>query len=306
MLLNLQDIPVEVKSFNNEQEELEALLLENMYRDKTMEQKVKEAEVWEVIEKGKAEKRKLSTLKQNTEVENFPQREEQQGKTRDIVAKQVGIGSGKTLESAKIVVKKIDELRESGDMENAEFLSNALNKSVSGARKLAEENIVAEVPSIYREMVENGVASLSEAYNEGKLIIENKKKNKESQIKYKEAQANEKQVYEEKQRQEELEASLPENTVVLNKFRKPEEIRIFGITDFNNLTEEQFDKCLIHAKKYKDAICKMTDLNTELDSLKTWRAVLCDNNELNMWLDSISEVIQKSIAIQNYLKGVKK
>jgi hypothetical protein len=235
--------------------------------------------------------------------ENFPEAEI--GQVRDIVAKQVGIGSGKTLESAKIVVKKIDELREAGDMENAEFLSNALNKSVSGARKLAEENIVAEVPSIYREMVENGVASLSEAYNEGKLIIENKKKNKESQIKYEEAQANEKQVYEEKQRQKELEASLPENTVVLNKFRKPEETHIFGITDFNNLTEEQFDKCLIHAKKYKDAICKITDLDTELDSLKTWRAVLCDNDELNMWLDSISEVIQKSIAIQNYLKGVK-
>lgn len=300
MLLNIQDIPAEVKSFTNEQEELEALLLENMYRDKTMEQKVKEAEVWETIEKEKSKERQGA---RTDIVENFPPSE--MGKTRDIVAKQVGIGSGKTLESAKIVVKKIDELREAGDMESAEFLSNALNKSVSGAKKLAEENIAKEVPNIYREMVKDGVASLSEAYNEGKLIIENKKKSKESQKQYEEILAKEKHGREEKQRIQELEASLLGNAVVLDKFRKPEETHIFGITDFNNLTKEQFDKCLIHAKKYKDAICKMTDLYTDLDCLQAWGAVLCNNDELNMWLDSISKIIQKSIAIQNYLKGVK-
>lgn len=307
MLLNIQDVPVEVKSFNNEQEELESLLLENMYRDKTMEQKVREAEIWEVIEKAKAEKRRLSTQNNNVGKavkENFP--ELVTGQTRDIVAKQVGIGSGKTLESAKIVVKKIDELRELGDVENAEFLSNALNKSVSGAKKLAEENIADKVPGIVQEQVKAGELTINGAYILTKSAIETRRKNEENLKQYEENLAKEKLEREEKQSLKKLEASLPENAVLLNKFRKPEETHIFGITDFNNLTEEQFDKCLIHAKKYKDAICRMTDLYTELDSMRAWEAVLCDNDELTMWLDSISQVIQKSIAIQNYLKGVKK
>ena len=300
MSLNIQDIPVEIKEFSNEQEELEALLLENMYRDKTMEQKVKEAEIWEVIEKAKAKVRQGS---RTDIVENFPPSE--MGKTRDVVAKQVGIGSGKTLESAKIVVKKIDEYRELGDMESADFLSGALDRSVSGAKKLAEENIAKEVPNEYKEQVKTGGISVSEAYFLTKSAIETKKKNEENQKNYEKSLEIEKQEREEKQRLAELEASLPVNAVVLDKFRKPEETHIFGITDFDNLTEEQCNKCLVHAKKYKDAICKMTDLYTVLDSMRAWEAVINGKEELDMWLDSISQVIQKSIAIQNYLKGVK-
>lgn len=157
-----------------------------------------------------------------------------------------------------------------------------------------------------KKQVKSGGLTINGAYILTRSAQESKIKNEENQKNYEESLKIEKQEREEKQRIQELEASLPENAVLLNKFRKPEETHIFGITDFNNLTEEQFDKCLIHAKKYKDAICKMTDLYTELDSLRAWEAVLCNNDELSMWLDSISQVMQKTSTIQNYLKGVKK
>lgn len=67
----------------------------------------------------------------------------------------------------------------------------------------------------------------------------------------------EKQDREEKQRLAEIEDSLPINTVILDNFRKPEETHIFGITDLKKLTEDQCNKCLIHAKKYQDTIYKI-------------------------------------------------
>ena len=48
--------------------------------------------------------RNLATLKQNAEVENFPQRETPEGKTRDLAASKAGLGSGKTLEAAQAVI----------------------------------------------------------------------------------------------------------------------------------------------------------------------------------------------------------
>lgn len=310
-------MPVIVKEFKTKQEELEMLLLENMYRDKTVEQKVKEAEVWEEIEKIKAEKRKISNLKQNTEGENFLTREDesqnnnidkaiQKGRTLDIVAKQVGIGSGKTLETAKVVVKKIDELKENGDKENADFLSKALDKSISGAKKLVEKNIVAEVPKVYKDMVKEGSISVSEAYNVAKISMENKKKNEESERLYKEQLEKEKQEREEKKKLEEIQNNLPENAIVLDKFRKPEETHIFGITDFKNLSDEQFNKCLKHCKKHQEAIHKVEMLSDSLDSLMAWECILETQEEIELELKTINNAIQVLNNIRNYFKGVKK
>lgn len=164
--LGFKKIPIVIKKFKDKQEELEILLLENIYREKTVEQKVREAEVWEIIEKEKAEKRMKAGVKQNdpvenfpqgtvkdVEVENFPQAEpeynikencpprNEKGKTRDIVARKVGLGSGKTLETAKKVVAKINEFKASGDVEKADAISKTLNKSVSGAKKMIEEDL---------------------------------------------------------------------------------------------------------------------------------------------------------------------
>ncbi|MFT8313213.1 MAG: ParB N-terminal domain-containing protein [Clostridium sp.] len=148
--LGYKTVPIVIKQFKDKQEELEILLLENMYREKTTEQKVREAEIWEAIEKEKAEKRRLATQNNNTAKavkENFPTQVES-GQTRDIVAKKVGIGSGKTLEVAKKVVTKIDEYKVKGEIEKAENLSKVLNKSVSGAKKIIDENLPPNVTSL--------------------------------------------------------------------------------------------------------------------------------------------------------------
>lgn len=303
--LNIQDVPVEIRNFNSEQEELETLLLENMYRNKTTEQKVKEAEMWEVIEKEKAEKRRLLNLKQNSERENFPSRTNE-GRVSDIVAKQVGIGSGKTLETAKIVVRKIDELRHNGDDENASFLSEVLNKTVSGAKKLVDTVTVEKIPKVIKEQVKKGDLSINQAYILTKSAEEAKRKNEENERLYKEQLEKEREEREQKKRLEELEASLPKNTVMLEKFRKPEEKHIFGIADFNNLTEEQLEKCLNHAKKYNEAISKVLNLYTSRDSLKAWECTMDSQEELELKLSHINSAVNVLLEIQNYFRGVKK
>lgn len=315
--LGIKQVPVVVKKFENEQEELEILLLENMYRDKTIEQKVNEAREWEVIEKEKAEKRMKAGVKQNNPRDNCPQgaienevrkncTESNTGKTRDIVAKRVGLGSGKTLERAKPVVEKITELRKNGDTENAEFLSKALDKSISGAKKLVEENIVEKVPETYKNMFKEDNLSVSDVCTFTKGAIEAQKRNEENQRQYDEQLKKEEQARKEKQRIEELQKSLPENAAVLDKFRKPEKPYIFGITDFSNLTEEQYGKCLKHAKKYEDRVYKMAMVDVDLDCLQAWSCIYETQEEINDKLDTINMALQNLVAIQNYFKGVKK
>jgi ParB family chromosome partitioning protein len=52
--LGRETVPVEVREFENELAELEALLLENASRFKTTEQKVREALMWRSLEESKA------------------------------------------------------------------------------------------------------------------------------------------------------------------------------------------------------------------------------------------------------------
>lgn len=63
--------------------------------------KMQEAKVWEEIEKKKAKERKQATQFGNTVVDNVPPPSEE-GKTRDILAEKVNLGSGKTYDRAKI------------------------------------------------------------------------------------------------------------------------------------------------------------------------------------------------------------
>jgi len=143
-LLGMKQIPVEIRNFNNESEELECLLLENSYRMKTMEQKVREARIYEEIETEKAKQRmhagnKPLISQYNADpVENLPQGDmnSDYGKTRDIVAKKLNIGSGRTYEKAKKVVEKIDELKSTGENEKAADLSATLKDSVNSAYNL--------------------------------------------------------------------------------------------------------------------------------------------------------------------------
>jgi hypothetical protein len=67
--LNLETIPIEVKEFQNEIEQLEFLLLENATRTKTIEQRVREGKIWEEIEKEKAkERQKMGAILTNSKL----------------------------------------------------------------------------------------------------------------------------------------------------------------------------------------------------------------------------------------------
>ena len=62
LVLGLETVPVEVREFSSSATELQALLLENDSRHKTIEQKVREANTWRDIESELARMRKLATL----------------------------------------------------------------------------------------------------------------------------------------------------------------------------------------------------------------------------------------------------
>ncbi|NMM65462.1 hypothetical protein HBE96_23065 [Clostridium sp. P21] len=76
----------------------------------------------EEIQKVKAKERSQANLIQNSDVETLPPRE--QGKTRDIVAKESGFGSGKQYDKAKYIyengseelIKQLDEKQLSIDV----------------------------------------------------------------------------------------------------------------------------------------------------------------------------------------------
>ena len=140
LALGWESVPVEEREFQDELAELEALLLENASRFKTIEQKVREALVWKELEVSKAKKRQLATQNNNAGkavVENFPQLLQEKGKTRDRIAARVGLGSGRTYSKAAKVVERIDALVESGDREKALALRQVLNeKSVDAAMRL--------------------------------------------------------------------------------------------------------------------------------------------------------------------------
>lgn len=130
-------IPCEVEHFEAEWQIMERLLLENDNREKTTLQRTREFSARKVVEAERAKWYKLSKLKQNADVEIFPQREE--GKSRDIAAEQSGFGSGKTAEAAEDIVQAIDELEAQGEEEKADLLKQSLEqKNVSGTKAILD------------------------------------------------------------------------------------------------------------------------------------------------------------------------
>lgn len=147
LALGWESVPVEVREFPDETAELEALLIANATRIKTTEQRVREAEAWEIIEKAKAKQRqqqaaaitnqKIGRDSSETLMENFPQAFK--GTTRDAVASRVGLGSGRTYSKAVKVVRAIDSLLEDTP-ETAQALRKVLNeRSVDAATKLLKQ-----------------------------------------------------------------------------------------------------------------------------------------------------------------------
>jgi len=140
LALGWESVLVEVRDFPDEIAELQALLLENANRFKTVEQRVREADAWISVEKAVAHERQIAT--QNNHAgravrENFPQLLLQKGRASDHLAKIVGLGSGRTYQKAAKVVVHSDEEAKLGHQEVAQVLLQTLNKqSVDAAHSL--------------------------------------------------------------------------------------------------------------------------------------------------------------------------
>lgn len=136
----------EVKEFDNEWEELEYLVINNNSREKTMEQKAREAQILIEAEKEKAKLRKLAT-QNNKAAEKIKEKiadvaelspQLNSGKARDIVAKKLKMKSGREVERAVKSIETIDKLIETGRKDDADLIRDTLNnKSVSAASDLA-------------------------------------------------------------------------------------------------------------------------------------------------------------------------
>ncbi|MBD1919794.1 DNA (cytosine-5-)-methyltransferase, partial [Microcoleus sp. FACHB-831] len=168
-------IPVVVREFKDALASLEALLLENATREKTIEQKVREAALWNEIEQESAK------LRQGTRrdiQENFPGCCDQFGQSRDRVAQRVGLGSGKTYSKAAIVVEEIDEALKGGHLARAVGLRSVLNhQSVDGAFKLTQKPVAQSDPIL--ELIASGEVRTSK---QAQLLLKNRQRLKERSL----------------------------------------------------------------------------------------------------------------------------
>ncbi|NSB15869.1 hypothetical protein [Clostridium beijerinckii] len=167
------------------------------------------------------------------------------------------------------------------------------------------EVIEEKAPEEIKQQVKKGDITINSAYVLTKSAIEADKKNAEYEKEYQEQLEKEQQEQEAQRKLGEIEKNLPENAVVLDKFRKPKETHIFGIEDFNNLTKDQFNDCIKHSKKYRDAISKVALLSTDIEALMAWGAIANTPDIVEIELQDINSAIQNLIKIQNYFKGGK-
>ena len=105
--VGLEGVPVRIKEFDSELEKREALVHHNRQREKTFSQKMREAEVLEEIERERAQERQgeRTDLVENQSQghEDDTESDTAYGKTREKVAEEVDIGSGRTYDKAKSV-----------------------------------------------------------------------------------------------------------------------------------------------------------------------------------------------------------
>lgn len=135
--LGWDKVPAIVETFASPEAEMERLLRENENRDKTPEQQIREGMTWEPIEETKAKNRQSVTGNQytgkNGHREKFP--EDQSGRVRDIIARRVGLGTGKTYEKGKDVVKYMDSMIAIGSERGSILRMNLNDDSIHAAHK---------------------------------------------------------------------------------------------------------------------------------------------------------------------------
>ncbi len=169
--LGMAEVPCQIVSYDSEEEELAALVMLNYHRAKTNEQKAREGMVLEEALKAEGMERKIRALKQNqpdrdpgsttvvSEETDDPSGDAdvsgKKGRTRDIVADAVNIGSGKNFDRMKKVVVAADKLKADGKPDDAAFLLQMLDKSVKPASNLLDAGFLA-LSDEEREHIRNG------------------------------------------------------------------------------------------------------------------------------------------------------
>lgn len=164
MELGIKTVNVEIVDFDTPEEEIEFIVLNNHQRNKTNEQKAKEAKALKEVESKLAEKR-LSILgatggrgnKKGVPDSAQGFSEGTKGKARDIVAKNVGLRSGHEVDRAINAINKIDTLKDEGRVEDAELIRGVLNNgSISAADELAKNIDIVEIPEEDKQLIKSG------------------------------------------------------------------------------------------------------------------------------------------------------
>lgn len=183
MELGIKTVNVEVVDFDTPEEEIEFIVLNNHQRNKTNEQKAKEAKALKEVESKLADIRRRSTQNNNAakKLADVPNSAHQnsKGKSRDIVAKNVGLRSGHEVDRAINAVNKIDILKEEGRIEDAELIRGVLNNgSISAADELAKNIDIVEIPEEDKPLIKSGKKSsysyVEQAKQKQKPTIETK------------------------------------------------------------------------------------------------------------------------------------
>lgn len=177
MELGIKTVNVEVVDFDTPEEEIEFIVLNNHQRNKTNEQKAKEAKALKEVESKLAKKRQGD---RNDIVPNLARSSSNNyGKSRDKVAKNVGLRSGHEVDRAINAVNKIDILKEEGRIEDAELIRGVLNNgSISAADELAKNIDIVEIPEEDKPLIKSGKKSsysyVEQAKQKQKPVIETK------------------------------------------------------------------------------------------------------------------------------------
>ena len=138
LALGWERVQVERVRCADAREEMEILLRENQYREKTRVQRVRETAVWREIETANAAQRRSAALKRGNQ---SPVREvlptQEAGRVRTILAKRSDLGSERTYEKAAQVVTFADQLTARGEAAHAQTLLTVLNEqSVDAAARV--------------------------------------------------------------------------------------------------------------------------------------------------------------------------
>lgn len=162
MQLGIKEVDVEIRSFDSPEEELEFIIDNNSTREKTIEQKAREAKALKEVESILANRRQaiLNGKNKLTPVSAEASNIQSKGESRNIVAKKVGLKSGHEVDRSIKAINTIDELTEKGRTEDAELIRCVLNNgSVSTAEELARNIDIVVIPEEEKALVKSGKKS---------------------------------------------------------------------------------------------------------------------------------------------------